>query len=74
MVLRYPSSLLQAWAGMGFVAIACPPQPEFETHFLVWPYDKKRRPECGKGVQNNEDGREETPRKLHTEMDGQSAK
>ena len=48
--------------------ICCP-----ETPFVVLPYNEKRRHECCKASNNDECGREETSRKAHTEVDGQSA-
>ena len=44
-----------------------------ETPFMVWPCDEKRRHKCCKACNNDEGGREETLRKAHTEVDGQSA-
>ena len=45
-----------------------------ETPFVVWPCNEKIRQECCKGNNNDEGGREETSRKAHTAVDGQSAK
>ena len=46
-----------------------------ETPFVVWPCNEKRRHGCCncKASNNDEGGREETSRKAHTEVDGQSA-
>ena len=44
-----------------------------ETSFVVWSCDEKRRHERCKASNNNEGGREETSRKAHTVVDGQSA-
>ena len=44
-----------------------------ETTFVLWPCHEKRRHERCKASNDNEGGREETSRKVHTEVDGQSA-
>ena len=45
-----------------------------ETPFVLWPCNEKRRQECYKGSNNDEDGKGETSRMAKTEVDGQNEK
>ena len=45
-----------------------------EMPFIAWPCNEKRRHECCKESNSDEGRREETSRKAHTDVDGQSVK